>query len=348
MHVGIIGASSFGRNHLRAYQENGHISAISLAGRNMEKLEALQVEHSKVQRITNNFEDLITDSEIGLIDIVLPHDMHMPVAVAAMENGKHVICEKPPARNMDEALTMLEASQKNQVRYFVILNQLYNPVHRKIREVIDRGDIGKPFLAFEYGLHHIGVMTDKTNWRATKEHCGGGPMIDGGFHQIYRHLYFLEKSGEPAWVSGTAEQIGIDIPEKGEDFVSMTIGYDNGIKVQVTRAFSVPFSPPHGPCSICGTEGTIVLDGKGDQPFRIIDKSGDHWITVGEGPRSYDETIPPCIHDYLECLVEGEEPEPGLSMAYRTLEIIEAATTSSVLGERINLRPDPLKRHGGK
>ncbi|MDP6360304.1 MAG: Gfo/Idh/MocA family oxidoreductase [Planctomycetota bacterium] len=347
MHVGLIGASSFGKNHLRAYQESSHISAISLAGRNLEKLEALQAEHPKVRSITNNFEDFFADSEIGIIDIVLPHDMHLPVAMAAMENGKHVICEKPPARTMDDALTMLEASREHQVRYFVIMNQLYNPVHRKIREVIDQGAIGQPFLAFEYGLHHVGVMTDQNNWRATKEQCGGGPMIDGGFHQIYRHLFFLESFGRPAWVTGDADQIAIDIPEKGEDFVTMTIGFDTGIKVQVTRAFAVPFSPPHGPCAICGTEGTIVLDGKEDTPFRIMDKEGDHWIPVDAGPRSYNETIPPCIHDYLECLKEGEEPEPGLPMAYRTLEIIEASITSSRLGERIHLRADPLAREGG-
>lgn len=343
LHVGLIGASSFGKNHLRAFQESDYVREISLAGRSLEKLEPLKAEHSKVGNLSTDFSEFFDNADIDLIDIVLPHDMHLPVSVSAMEAGKHVICEKPPARTMAEFDAMVATSRSTGKQLFIIMNQLYNPVHRKIRESLEAGAIGRPFLSYEYGLNNeLNVMTDMSNWRADNERCGGGIMIDGGFHQIYRHLFFFENFGRPDWVTGTVGQIGLDIPEKGEDFFSMTIGYDSGLHIQLLRAFSVRQAPPHGPGSIAGEQGTLVLDGPEDRPFRILTESGEEAIEVDGGTRGYSETIPPCVHYYLECLAQGREPRPGLEMAARTLEIIDAAKESSRIGQRIQLREKAL------
>ncbi|MBM3458957.1 MAG: Gfo/Idh/MocA family oxidoreductase, partial [Armatimonadetes bacterium] len=96
--VGLIGASSFGKNHLAGFQASPHVRKIVLAGRNREALEALAREYGKVAAITTAYESLFTDPELDLVDIVLPHDMHLPVAAAALRAGKHVLVEKPPAR----------------------------------------------------------------------------------------------------------------------------------------------------------------------------------------------------------------------------------------------------------
>lgn len=340
LNVGLIGASSFGRHHLKAFQESPYVRSLSLAGRNLEKLSALRAEFNKVNHVTADYHELMRLPEIQLIDIVLPHDLHRPVALEALEAGKHVICEKPPARSLPEADEMVRASRRTGKRLFIVMNQIFNPAHRKIREALDSGAIGMPFLAFEYGLNNnMSQMTDLSNWRGDRDRCGGGPMIDGGYHQVYRHLYFFENFGRPAWVSGVSGQIGIDVAQKGEDFVALTVGYDTGLHVHLVRAFTVRYSPPHGPGCIVGDEGTLVLEGPEDRPFRLLAAGGEKPVDVLGGPRTYEATIPPCIHYYLECLVQGREPRPGLEMALRTLEIIEAATVSGRTGQRVHLRP---------
>src|SRR4051812_3645997 len=98
MHVLLIGARSFGQNHLQGMQNSAHVEAVTLAGRNREAMEDLQARYPKVRAVSTDYEALLADPGIDLVDVVLPHDLHLPTALGALQGGRHVLVEKPPAR----------------------------------------------------------------------------------------------------------------------------------------------------------------------------------------------------------------------------------------------------------
>ena len=339
MHVAVLGARSFGRHHLRGLENSPHVEAVTAVGRDRAALETLRDEFPKVRHLASDPIEAATDPGVDVVDIILPHHMHLDVAAAAFAAGKHVITEKPPARTMAEFNAMQRAAVQADRRLFVIMNQLWNTVNHAARESLDRGDIGEPFLAMDIGVGNSrGIYEDPHNWRADRERCGGGLLIDGGFHTIYRLLFLLEKFGMPRSVIADRAQIAVDLPDQGEDFISATLAYDSGLRVHLMRSWTTPHPLAGGPvcASVLGSEGSLTLPG-GAGPLLLKTASGEHSIDPPEGPRDFGSLIPPCVEHYIDCIATGAEPMFGVDLAGLTLEVIEAIYRSGDSGRRVDI-----------
>ena len=339
MHVAVIGARSFGRHHLRGLENSPHVEAVTVVGRDRAALEALRPEFPKIRALAADAMDAVRDSSVDVVDIVLPHHLHLSVAEEAFNAGKHVITEKPPARTMAEFRRMTDAATHANRRFFVVMNQLWNENNRAARRLIDSGAIGEPFLGIEIGVgNQREVYDDPNNWRADRERCGGGLLIDGGFHSVYRMLYLLESRGMPRAVIADRAQIAVDRPNKGEDFVAATLSYPNGPRIHLMRQYTTPFPLSGGPLGACvlGREGSLAIGGN-HGPLTLHNGSGEHPVDVPEGARDFGDLIPPCVEHYIDCIATGSTPIYGLDLAGLTLEIIEGIYTSAGTGERISL-----------
>lgn len=337
MHVGLIGARGFGRHHLEALQRSPHVSGITLCGRDAAALELLRGEYSKVRGIVTRYEELMTDPSVDVVDVATPHDLHLPIALAAFRRGKHVLMEKPPARSMDEFRTMSAASEAARKRLFVVMNLLHTPVHAAARRVIDSGAIGRPFFSIEVSVASaVHVYQDPDNWRADRERCGGGLHIDGGFHGVYRQLFFLESLGAPVSVTADCAQIGVDEPAKGEDFSTLTLAYPCGARIQLCNQWTARAALGRFPSGILGTEGTLTFTGDETAPLAIRRPNAeDEFVAVPAGPRGFAESVAACVEHYLDCLASGAQPLAGLDLAGLTLEIITSAYRSAEEGRRL-------------
>lgn len=339
MHVGLIGARGFGQHHLRGLQTSPFVDAIALAGRDRDALEALQQQHSKVRRVSTNYHELLDDPSIDLIDVVVPHDLHLPIALEAFAQGKHVLMEKPPARTPEEFRQMITEAEAAERRLFVVMNLLYTPVHRAARAVIDSGAIGSPFYSVEVNVGSaLPTYQDPANWRADRERCGGGLQIDGGFHGVYRQLYFLERLGAPQWLTADCAQIGVQEPHKGEDFSAITLGYESGARVHLCNQWTARATLGRFPSGILGTEGSLLFTGDPATPLVIRrPEQPDEPVPIPPGPAGFAESVAACVEHYVECLATGTEPYAGLDLAMLTLEIITGAYRSAETGTRIHL-----------
>ena len=339
MHVGLIGARSFGQHHLEGFQRSPYVEAVTIAGRDRAPLEALRERFSKVHAISTNYQELLTDPSIDLLDIVLPHDMHAPVALEAFAHGKHVIVEKPPARTVPEFRQMIVAADSAGRRMFVVMNLLFSPLHQAVRRAADAGAIGEPFLTMEVSVGNaLKIYGDPGYWRADRERSGGGLQIDGGFHAVYRQLYYLERLGAPRWVTADCAQIGVDAPTKGEDFSALTLAYESGPRIHLMSQWTARTGLGRFPCGIVGTEGTLVFTGDDAQPVVIRRPDApDEPLAIPEGPRTFQETVSVCAEHYAECAATGREPCVGTDLPMLTLEAITGAYQASAEGRRVAL-----------
>jgi predicted dehydrogenase len=248
--------------------------------------------------------------------------------------------EKPPARTVEEFQAMIDAAAAADRRLFVVMNLLHTPVHRAARQVIDSGAIGRPFFSVEVSVgSSLRVYQDPGNWRADRERCGGGLQLDGGFHGVYRQLYFLENLGSPCWLTADSAQIGVDEPAKGEDFSTITLAYAGGARVHLCSQWTARAMLGRFPSGIVGTEGSLLFTGDETAPL-LVRRPGaeDEPVPIPEGPRGFAESATACVEHYLDCLATGARPFADLDLAMTTLEIITTAYRAAELGQRLPLQ----------
>jgi len=140
--VAIIGCGLMGQVHAgRAHSAGPGALAVDV---NPERALALS---APAARISTDYEDALRDPQVQAVTICLPHALHAPVAVEAAHAGKHILCEKPLAATLPEADQMIEAAERAGVTLMVAENVRFEPVFRKMGELLAQGAIGEPALA---------------------------------------------------------------------------------------------------------------------------------------------------------------------------------------------------------
>lgn len=151
IHVGLVGAQFMGRAHSNAYFKVA--SAFDLPCRlvrravcdiNPSALATLAARY-EWQTTETSWERLVARDDLDLIDICTANDLHAPIAIAAAKAGKHVLCEKPMARNADEARRMLDAVGAAGVQHMVPFNYRRVPALMLAKQLIEQGKIGRVF-----------------------------------------------------------------------------------------------------------------------------------------------------------------------------------------------------------
>jgi predicted dehydrogenase len=192
-HLGIclIGAGFMGRAHSSAYR---NIQAISPFGRQI-ILQSIvsRTEHERAQlrdrygwlSDSNDWWAAIRRPGIALVDITTPTDLHADIAIAALEAGKHVLCEKPLAMNVAEAEAIRAAARKSAARFAVAFNYRFVPAIQLARQIIAEGRLGRLYhFRARYLQDWLASPGAPMSWRLDKERAGSGVLGDLGAHVI--------------------------------------------------------------------------------------------------------------------------------------------------------------------
>ena len=132
---------------------------------------------------TIDWQQVVTDAAIDVIIVSTVNKYLMPISVAALANGKHVLVEKPPGRNPAESRQIVKAAARNNKRLKVGFNHRYHPAYIKLAELLNADEIGQVYyIRSTYG--HGGRPGYDREWRADPDLAGGGEMLDQGIHVI--------------------------------------------------------------------------------------------------------------------------------------------------------------------
>ena len=340
MHVCVLGSGAWSRVHLAALGASPHVERVSIWGRNEVAVKQLAAEFPGVETLPSSGDPLASDADV--VDILLPHHLHSAFACEALAAGKHVICEKPGATRLEDFDAMVAEAETRQRRLLIVMNQLYNPVFAKLRARVQAGAIGRPFLSVENSYRNASENYRRPDyWRTSRLEAGGGVLVDGGFHMVYRHLDTLAGQGIPQWVLADTSQLavrvdGAQVAAKGEDFASVVVGFPGSLRIQWAHGWTLAADPTRSRQSfLAGTEGTLELTDDPALPLALRRSAGSEAIAVPAGPRTGPETTRACLLDYLDCLATGRQPERAtLTLGRLTLATILAAYRSGRSGQR--------------
>jgi len=187
MKVGLIGAGRQGRRRAQAVKELEETELAIVADVDSRAARALAKDLGC--EATNNWEEVVARNDLEAVIICTPNHLHAPMSIAALRRRKHVLCEKPLARDPEEAEKIVNAAKEGGVKLKCGLTLRHHPGIQHAREWFDRGFIGELiFLRCRYGI--CGRPGYDKEWRAKFEFSGGGELIDQGIHVLDLFRWF--------------------------------------------------------------------------------------------------------------------------------------------------------------
>jgi predicted dehydrogenase len=253
MNIGIIGCGLIGNKRADSIASLKEHTLKMVASSTLEDAKALGEKYNC--QYTQDWKKVVTDNDIDIVIVSTTNDWLTPVSIEAIKNSKHVIIEKPVARNPAELNKLVAIARKSNVKVKVGFNHRFHPAIQKARELIKEGAIGElMFVRARYG--HGARKGYEKEWRSIPEISGGGEVLDQGIHVIDLSRVFL---GEFSQVIGLVDTFFWD--RKPEDNGFMILRTSSGKIAQLSASctqWKNLFS-----FEIFGKTGQINIDGLG-------------------------------------------------------------------------------------
>jgi predicted dehydrogenase len=317
---------------------------------------------------STDWREVVARDDIDLVDICSPGDSHAEIAIAALEAGKHVLCEKPLANTVDEAKAMADAARaaaSRGIRSMVGFTYRRVPALTFARDLVQSGRIGEVRQARaaylqDWLVDENGPMT----WRLDKKLAGSGSLGDIGAHavdavqfitgqsveQVSGHLrtFVTERPllGQTVGLSGTASE------ERGQvtvDDAAWFTGQLSGGTVASFEASRYATGRKNGlKIEIFGSRGAVVFDlermnelefydgadAAGEQGFRrILVTEPEHpyaaaWWPTGHG-LGYEHPFSHQLRDLVFDIAEGRQPSPSFDDGLQVQQVLDAVERSA-------------------
>jgi predicted dehydrogenase len=335
--VGLIGAGSISRAHLRGYVNNPHVTDVRIADPSEEARKKLAGEFGIITQAESSHEGLLTDGAIDVIDICTPHHLHHSLALAAFKAGKHVITEKPIALNLKQADEMMAAAKRAKKRLFVALSQRMFPAHLKAKQIIDDGEIGKPFLGIVNVVgNEFERMNDPGSWKGDLKRAGGGALIDTGYHAVYMLQHFL---GPARAVTAMTKRLRVEPNNKGDDTSVVALEMPNGAVGSIVVTYCATGDPWTEVRQIIGPKGSLFITDNPEDEIPLIGcVEGEAMpVKVHNPPNVHTYGVRRVLDHFIDCLVENRAPQVTAEEARATLATVLAAYRSEREGRRVEV-----------
>jgi predicted dehydrogenase len=185
--VAIIGCGGITlQNHLPGLALCPETELVALCDTDPATLERAR-QQTAVAFACTRYQEVLARDDVDAVIIATPNVMHPPIALAAIANGKHVLCEKPLALCAKDATTMADAAEKAGVRHMTAFTYRFVPAMRYLAHLVHRGDLGEPYHYRSCRLQDWG--TRALGWRQVKASAGTGELGDMLSHRIdFAHL----------------------------------------------------------------------------------------------------------------------------------------------------------------
>ena len=307
------------RGHLPAFLKMPEVEIVAIADICTARRKIAQSKYPKL-RIYEDHESLLEqEKDLNFVDIATPPSVHKKIALAALQRGLHVLCEKPLATSTKEAKEMILAAKKHNCVLFPCHNYKYAPIVKEIRKHIYKNSVGEvlslTLQTFRY-THAKGVEEWNSDWRREKEHSGGGITMDHGPHSFY--LMF-------DWLNGFPDSVSAHMMEGNqgwdtEDTLQCNLRFPSGLASGFlswnagARKMIYTVEGNKGAIFVDNDHLTLVQKEKEKESYNVSSK----WMDA-----SHVQWSQSLFQDFLRCIDEKEYIHQDILNAYLCLETVE-------------------------
>jgi predicted dehydrogenase len=295
---GLIGCGDIARKRVApALSESPHSELVAVSRANRDLLDEFADAFGVPNRVAD-WREVAASDDIDAVYIATPVNLHAAQTIAAAESGKHVLCEKPMAMNVAECERMIAAADANGVKLGIAYYRHFYPVVRRMKELIDSGEIGKPVVAQVNAFEWFNPsQSNPRAWLLNPVISGGGPMFDFGCHRIQLLLHLLGPIKTVRAVRATAL-----FQREVEDTASASFEFTCGAIANVTVSHAV--MEPRDSVTIWGSEGSIATEvlNEGRLVVRTRDKER---FEIHEPARNIHQ---PLIQDFIRAVIDEHQP----------------------------------------
>ena len=285
--IAIVGTGAIAGSHIKGIAGNENLELVALCDLNEERVKAL-AEANNVPYFLN-YKDIPSAVDCDAVILNLPHGLHVSASVFFLEAGINVLVEKPMANTVEECDIMNEAAVKNGKKLAVAHVQKYMAVNRKIKEIIDSGELGRLCMYNEQRSINY-FLPSRAPWFTTKKMAGGGIVMNYGAHAFDRLCYTA--SCTPVEVMGSCDNFINDRDVEGH--AQMMAKCDNGVSATITFSgystvdYIIYYYFTGGALRVAGTSYVeIKKEGEREWTRVDVDMSIDPFVRELEDFRKY-------------------------------------------------------------
>jgi len=360
--VGIIGAGGIATAaHIPGYQACGEaVELYAVCDVLPERAQKVAAQYG-FRKVFTDFKELVADPALDVVSVCTPPFAHLPATVAALEAGKHVLCEKPMARTAAECQQMIDAWRRARagkyphLKFTVGFQSRFGRRAQLLKRVVEAGELGEVYFVRASALRRRGIPA----WGVftSKAKNGGGPLIDIGVHALDLALWLMGHP-QPATVFGsTYRQFGnrADVYNPWgrwdpaaydvEDSAFALVKFAGGATLYLECSWALNIERSVSQTLLCGTEGGAQLE-----PFRVFtERHGALWDTAlperpanGERPPERVHTLE--VQGFIRAIQEDTEPLVRPEEALMVSQIVDAIYASDERGTAVAITPPAAPR----
>jgi predicted dehydrogenase len=331
-----------GRNHAVHFRDAEEAVLVALCDLNEDRLRQV-AEETHPWRTYTRWEDVVSDPEIDAVAIALPNALHEPVAIRALEAGKHVLCEKPLAMNAAQGERVVATARRLNRKLMVHFNYRFQAPSQCIKEAIDAGVLGHIYFARTVWHRKRGIP-NLGSWFTQKSMAGGGALIDLGIHRLDLALWLMGYP-RPVSVSGTTyNQLGRNLAEAAgkvfdvDDLAAAFIRFENGASLVLEASWASNTDKREDQSTqLFGLNAGAVIrnwDEGYQYEARIFRPEGDD--VISEYPRWPDWVETPQQH-FCRAILNNTEPMATGEQGLLVMRLLDAIYESAATGREVRL-----------
>jgi myo-inositol 2-dehydrogenase / D-chiro-inositol 1-dehydrogenase len=328
MKVGIVGAGSMGITHAAGWAETP-AEIVGFSAETQQEASALAKRYQA--RVYSSVDAMLPD--VDVLDICSPTHLHHEMTLKAAAARKHIVCEKPLARNTKQAQEIVTACRKAGVQLLVAHVVRFFPEYALAHAAVAEGQIGKPAVI---RLHRGSYRPKKPagNWFLDEDKSGGILM------DLMVHDYDYAR-----WVAGEVETVSARRvtelhPGAPVDYGLVILGHRSGALSHIAGAWAYPPPIIRTHLEIAGDRGLIEFDSDGTAPIQnlILKTAGSEApdVALPSSPVS-ESPYTTQIKDFYNALADGKPPRVSATDGLAAVQIAEAALQSARIGQPVKL-----------
>ena len=333
--TGLIGLGGISRVHLDALKNLESACVTAVCDIDTQKLEKARLETGA--KAYTDWKELVNDPDVEIVHVLTPHYLHAPMSIYALRQGKHVLCEKPMASELSDALSMIEEADRSAATLNVIFQNRYNASTVALKRIIESGEAGA-FKGARASIcwHRTAPYYTESGWRGAWRTEGGGVLINQSIHTLDLLSYL---GGPIKRVKGSVSTDLLAGTIEVEDSAHAVFEYENGAVGVLHATNDYAFSAPIM-LEMAFENGVWQL--WAEKLFKLED-GVPKLVTSGEsaahlGEKSYwGASHKTEIEKVYDCILSGKPFEIDGRSAFPALALVKGIYESSASGRWVEL-----------